>query len=131
MRSHHLRKKLSEDAINTVRLDLQTGALSVVATPRDEKEREAVVAFLEEFRSDGGFGPSDGLRVGDAGVEYTSSDIGGLFMMETDPKVLAFVDEFARTLADCAYKITVTLTCGGEGDGNEDQRVWQSNAAKN
>jgi len=119
-----------EDAIKMVRLDLQTGALSVVVTPENEGEKEAVVAFLGEFKSKGGFGPSDDLQIGDAHIEYTSSDIGGLFCMETDPAVLAFVDEFERSFADYAYTITVTLTCGGESEYNEDQHVWESKAAK-
>ena len=63
-------------------------------------------------------------------MEYTSSDIGGLYIMETDPRVLAFVDELERSFGDYAYTVTVTLTCGGEGEDNEDQREWQSKAAK-
>ena len=50
--------------------------------------------------------------------------------METVPRVLAFVDELERSFGDYAYTVTVTLTCGGEGEDNEDQRVWQSKAAK-
>ena len=117
-------------AMKSIRLDLQVGEFSAVVTPRDDGERESVVAYLEQFKEQGGFGVSDKLVVSEESVEYASIDIGGLYLMETDPRVLEFVDKFEEAFASYAYTLTVSLCFEGGGDKDIDQRVWQSKAAK-